>query len=164
MTRLALVEALTAMTLVQKGISTQFEADGQTYDVPVQAAYRTTPASSDSIIAPCFMNFWRLDGLSRNPGEWREDRYTLTVQCLAADAGGNAEVKGLIATALWEEFLAAFDKNLAFGQEGAYAFEIRGRQDTMPAIFEWNGKGYIGWECEVALTIVQQSDFGLGVR
>lgn len=158
---MSLRDALLALAEVEKTITVDIQ-DGPASGYSATAhAYETTPASREALAYPGFLNFATLIESLRRPGGWRQDSYEVTVQCLVGPSSAEADVKGDIALALWDEFLSTFDRNLAF-TESAHQWKVRGAASEMPTTLEWNGTSYIGWECLLDLSIRAPTNFGLG--
>jgi hypothetical protein len=158
---MSLRSAISMLAVVERGIAVDIQ-DGPAQGYSAQAvAYESTPPSRDALSYPAFMNFSTLTESLRRPGGWRQDSYEVTVQCIVGPSSAEADVKGDIALALWDEFLSTFDRHLAL-TEVAHQWKVRGSGTEMPTTLEWNGVGYIGWECLLDLSIRAPSNFGLG--
>lgn len=161
--RLPLLETLQSLADAEASIEVDVELGDLVLKRKVAKAYVINPAGRKAFRTPCFLNFWRPVVIGRSPNEVREDEYVIVVQCFVAPSSAEQDVRSILATAFWEEFLFMLDRNLAFGLEGVHGFEVRGDQDEMPVVFD-RGNGYIGWQCELGVRMTHQSSFGIGRR
>lgn len=125
-------------------------------------AYRYVPDVGDDIDVPCMLNSWQFLSLTRRPNDQREHRYTFRLQLLLKPTEASASLGLQQATAVHAAFLEAFDAKVKLGGVVINSIQnLRGDEGVyMPGVLEWNGKGFVGLQYLMDVTINDVSVFG----
>jgi hypothetical protein len=149
-----LPEILEAFMRVEAGLEVSEPAP-----VALKRTYPLLPPASAALETPCIMHQYRRVKGERIVGA-RISEFDIRVQLLVAPASGpDVDVKSQVAAAFDEEIVAAFDNNVLLDSTTAFQRIVEEQRDWQPAVFEWNGVGYIGCEYLYRVTSHEVGEF-----
>ena len=107
---------------------------------------------------PCIIN--DMTENERNLGfGTRDQRVTVSVQCLVAKALAEDARSSLLATAFWFAAKDKFDADLTIGGTVALA-HFRGGEPTVPVLLVVGGQAYVGFDAVLEIQDIENFTFG----
>jgi hypothetical protein len=104
---------------------------------------------------PCVINTWRFDGIERGASGRRLQRYAIRCQFFLGESSISKAAE--IAAAFHDAWVAAIDRNTRLGGT-ATQVDQRGADPTL-ALLEWAGKGHVGLDEYLDLTLVDAVEY-----